>query len=434
MPIVRDAIYIIFALLCSPIWIYRLLRTGKYRTDWSQRFGYGPAVAGGPHADDEPPRVLIHAVSVGEVNAARLLVRELTRVPEQPEIIIATTTDTGYRRAFALFEPDHRVVRYPFDLSAAVRRFLCRVQPDVVVLIELELWPNFADACRRRGVPILVVNGRLSERSFRRYRLIAPLVRSMFRSLHAAAVQTDAYAERFAALGARPHRVCVTDTMKWDTAEIADNVDGAEELAMKLGLDRTRPLIVAGSTAPGEHELLMRAVPSEVQLLCAPRKPEWFDQAAQALGDCVRWSRCNGYDRGGADAASGRFLLDTIGELRRAYSLADLVLVGRTFVPLGGSDMIEPIALGKATIIGPYIDHFRSTAEALLHGDGLIQVEAEELSALIHSLLGDAARREALASNGRAVIERHQGATAKNARLIRTAIQDVRPTGKQADD
>lgn len=428
MPFVRDAIYIILALLSSPIWMFRLLRTGRYRTDWRQRFGFGTPLARRSGAGERAPRVLIHAVSVGEVNATRRLVRELAQTPEQPEIVIAATTDTGFARASDLFAEKHDVVRYPFDASFAVRRFLDRTQPDIVVLMELEVWPNFSSACRRRGIPILVVNGRLSERSFRWYRLIAPLVRPMFRSLHVAAVQTEAYAERFRALGTRPDRVLVTDTMKWDTAEITDHVDGAEELAARLGIDRARPLIVAGSTAPGEHELLRRAVPKDVQLLCAPRKPEWFDQAAAALGGCVRWSRCgDGRGRGGhGEGPPGRFLLDTIGELHRAYTLADLVIVGRTFVPLGGSDMMEPVALGKATIVGPHIDHFRFTADALLNGGGLVQVDSEELAQVIEDLLRDDARRAALASRGRAVIERHQGATARHIELIRQAMAAAR--------
>lgn len=456
MSLVRDAIYILLALLSSPIWMVRLVRTGKIRTDWRQRFGHGPALVrrGINKGTQEPshnsgqvartgetpvppdsgcetvsrftPRVLVHAVSVGEVNAARWLVHELAQLPERPEIIIATTTDTGFARACELFAVDHHVVRYPFDVSSAVRRFLDRTRPDAAVLMELEVWPNFAAACRRRKIPLMVVNGRLSERSFRRYRLIAPLVRPMFRSLHVAAVQTQEYAERFRALGVRPDRVIVTDTMKWDTAEIADAVNGADELAARMGIDRSRSLIVAGSTAPGEHELLDFAVPRNVQLLCAPRKPEWFDQAEAALSGCVRWSRCTAASTLSNHGATNRFLLDTIGELRRAYALADLVVVGRTFVPLGGSDMIEPVALGKATIVGPHVDHFQFAADALLAGNGLVQVdETDQLATVIGDLLADTERREQLASSGRSVIERHQGATARHVALIRDSLPTV---------
>jgi 3-deoxy-D-manno-octulosonic-acid transferase len=439
MSLLRDAIYLVLAVISLPIWMVRLLRTGKHRTDWVQRFGFGDVLPRAHRGEGAArPRVLIHAVSVGEVNAAAQLVGELASSAEQPEIIIAATTDTGFARAVELFASRHQVVRYPFDISSAVRRFLDRVQPDIVVLIELEVWPNFASACRRRGIPLMVVNGRLSERSFNRYRLIAPLVRPMFASLHLAAVQTDQYAERFRALGTPADRVLVTDTMKWDTAMIADGVEGAAELAAVLGIDRTRPLIVAGSTAPGEHELLMRSIPDGAQLLCAPRKPEWFDQAAGVLRGCVRRSwRKSAENSGAACAASGsvgsetgRYLLDTIGELRRAYALADVVVVGRTFVPLGGSDMIEPIALGKATIVGPHVEHFQQTADALLDGQGLIQVQADRLAESIRELLKDAESRRQLAENGRSVICRHQGATKRHAELILEALSRPRHKGE----
>jgi 3-deoxy-D-manno-octulosonic-acid transferase len=420
MSLVRDAIYILLALLSAPIWIIRLARTGKYRTDWRQRFGLGPPV--GIPAGRSRPRIVLHAVSVGEVNAARQLVTELVDSPDQPVVIIATTTDTGYARASELFAARHHVVRYPFDISFAVGRFLDRTRPDVVVLMELEVWPNFVAACRRRAIPVVVINGRLSERSFRRYRLVMPLVKPMFRSLHIAAVQTEQYAARFRALGMPHERVVVTDTMKWDTAEIPDAVDGAEELAQRMGIDRTRRLIVAGSTAPGEHELLARVVPPEAQLLCAPRKPEWFDEAANALGECVRWSQCNGEGHECRRSRAGRFLLDTIGELRRAYALADLVVVGRTFVPLGGSDMIEPVALGKATIVGPHVENFQFAANVLLAGEGLVQVDARELEPTIKALLDDDAHREMLGSNGRSVIQQHQGATQRHAGIIRDVL------------
>jgi len=427
MSLLRDAIYILLAIVSAPIWIVRMTRTGKIRTDWRQRFGFGlPAASSPPRRSttNSAPRILLHAVSVGEVNAARQLVEALAELPEQPQLVIAATTDTGFARARNLFGTRHTVVRYPFDLSFSVRRFLTGTLPDVVVLMELEIWPNFVAFCRRRSIPVIVVNGRLSERSFRRYRWIAGLIRPMFRSLHAAAVQTPVYAARFHALGTPRERISITDTMKWDTAEIANDVDGADELAARLGIDRTQPIVVAGSTAPGEHEILHRAVPDDVQLLCAPRKPEWFDQAAAAMGECVRWSQCSssGSAHHCESPSCRRFLLDTIGELRRAYALADVVIVGRTFVPLGGSDMIEPVALGKATIVGPHAENFQFACDALVAQDGVMQVTCDQLASAIAKLLRDPARRKELASNGRAVIVHHQGATARHVALIRSAL------------
>lgn len=412
-----DVLYLSLAVITSPIWLFRMIRTGKIRTDWRARFGFSsglssPQAVGGP----KKPRILVHAVSVGELNAIRLLVDDLAARPEEPEIVIATTTDTGFAHATKLWAGRHSVVRFPFDLNWVMGRFLGAVQPDVVALVELEIWPNFMRQCRRRGIPVCVINGRLTERSFGRYRLIAPLIRPGFATLSKAAVQNDAYAERFRELGTSRDAIEVTGTMKWDTAAIADHVDGAEELANELGIDRRRPLVVAGSTAPGEHELLLKAVPEGAQLLCAPRKPEWFDQAASVLVGCARRSH------GERGSSTGRFLLDTIGELRKAYVLADVVVVGRSFGNLHGSDMMEPIALGKATIVGPAVADFQDTVDALLEGDGIVQVNAEELPKAVRQLLSDQSRREQLARNGREVIRRHQGATRQNARVIMSLL------------
>ncbi len=252
-------------------------RTGKLRTDWAARMG---DVRPPLRPRGERPRVLVHAVSVGEVNAVRALVAALSGTCE---VVVSATTDTGLARAVQVFEPDTRVVRFPFDISTAVRSFLDAVRPDAALLCELEVWPNFSEVCVERGIPLAVVNGRLSARSFRGYFRGRALLGPMFRRLSAVGAQDEAYAQRFAQMGVPPDRITVTGTMKWDTAEIADHVPGADELAREMGIDRGRPVIVAGSTAPDEHAMLHAATPEGVQLLCAPRKPEWFDRAAQDI-------------------------------------------------------------------------------------------------------------------------------------------------------
>ncbi len=406
-----DLIYLGLALVTSPIWLARLIRTGKIRTDWPGRLGKARI------SSPARQRILVHAVSVGEVNAVRLLVEQLAESRGRPEVVIATTTNTGFARAESLFGSRHEVVRYPLDLSFAVERFLRRVRPDVVALVELEVWPNFTAACARRGIGVCVVNGRLSARSHRRYLRLGPLIRPSFRRLARVAVQSEAYAGRFAALGVGADDVEVTGTMKWDTAEISDHVEGAADLATAMGIDRGRPLIVGGSTEPGEPELLAAAVPDGAQLLCAPRKPEWFEAAAAALPGCARRSR------GECGSETGRFLLDTIGELRLAYALADLVVVGRTFGSLHGSDMMEPVALGKATIVGPAVADFQEIVESLRAGDGLVQTDRAGLPAIVRELLADPGRRRKLADGGRAVIRAQQGATSRHVKLILSLLK-----------
>ena len=417
MPWLLDLLYVIAATVTSPIWLFRMARTGKIRTDWPGRFGRVqpriPAPASGRQ------RLLFHAVSVGEVNAIRQLVE---RLAGEFDIVIATTTDTGFARAQALWGTSpHRIVRYPYDFSWAVSRFLNDVRPSAVALTELEVWPNFTAACQARGVPVCVINGRLTERSFKRYRVVKWIMHRPFARLAFAAVQNDAYAARFKGMGAAADRVHVAGTMKWDTAQVADRVEGADRLAQEMGIDRSRPLIVAGSTAPGEHELLHAATPAGVQLLCAPRKPEWFDQAASALPNCNRRTSANPKTKN-QNPRSDRFLLDTIGELRMAYALADLVVIGRSFGDLHGSDMMEPAALGKAVIVGPAVRDFQDTVDALRAGDGIVQITPDQLPQTIARLLDDPARRRQIADNARRVIQANQGATERHAQLIRDML------------
>jgi 3-deoxy-D-manno-octulosonic-acid transferase len=403
-----DIVYALGAAATSPVWGYRMLRTGKWRTDWGGRLGKCEAMGAGIE------RVLIHAVSVGEVNAIRQLVKMLGEMRPGLEVVVSTTTDTGYARAKEVFG-ERRVIRYPLDFRFAVRRVLDAVGPSVVALVELEVWPQFVGECARRGVAVCVVNGRLSGRSFGRYRKVGFALRSTFGKLAAAGVQTGVYGERFAAMGVRGDRVRVLDTMKWDTAQIADEVEGAEGLAKEMGIDRSRPVIVAGSTGPGEERLLIDTCPAEAQLVLVPRKPERFEEVARLMAGMVRRTDWRG---GKVRAVDGQrvFLVDTMGELRKAYALADVALVGRSFLGMYGSDLIEPVALGRPTVIGPHYGDFQEVVEALVEGGGV--VVSGEPGRAAAELLADGGKASALARAGRAVILSRQGATGRYARMI----------------
>jgi 3-deoxy-D-manno-octulosonic-acid transferase len=415
---IRDAAYLAAVTATSPVWAWRMKRTGKLNTDWRGRFGQGDAL---PRARGR--RILVHAVSVGEVNAIRTLVDRLSSDRTAPEVVVCATTDTGFARAREVFAPKHHVVRYPFDASWMVRAFLDRVRPDLVALCELVVWPNFVDECRARGIPVVVVNGRLSARSFRRYALARAIVAPTFRKLRAALVQQQEYAARFFALGVPAGRVFVTGTMKWDTANVADQVPGAAELAAELGIDRSRPLLVAGSTAPEEHALLRDAVPPGTQLLCAPRKPEWFDAAAGDLPGCARRSR---REQG---SGSGRFLLDTIGELRKAYALADVVVIGRSFGSLHGSDPMEPAALGKPITCGPRMGDFRESFEALRDSGALeVAPDSAALTRVLGALVADPAERARRGAAARATVIAHQGATERTSEALLAMLAEGAPS------
>ncbi len=411
-----DLLYIPLALVTAPWW------ARKGRAGWAERFGRIPPL---PKKSPGRPRILLHAVSVGEVSALRHLVPLLTRDAAQPaEVVISATTDTGLARARELFGASCHVVRYPLDFSWSVSRFLRAVSPDAVALVELELWPNFIRACEQRRIPVCVINGRLSARSFRGYRKARSLLAPTFRRLAFAAVQDADYAGRFEFMGVAPVRCYLTGSMKWDSARLepASAVPGSQDLARELGIDLSRPLVVAGSTGPGEEALLRSAIdslPGSVQLLCAPRKPERFGEAAATLAPCVRRTQ---HPRGSSTPhpAPGhtRFLLDTIGELRQAYALADVVVVGRSFGDQFGSDPIEPVALGRATLIGPAVSDFAAIVSALRDARALRQVTAEQLPQALAELLASPETRTEMGARGADAIRREQGASQRHAQLL----------------
>ena len=444
MRALTDAAYFVAAIFTSPLWLWWLFRTGQQRTDWRARFGFGeplPLVRTetadhaqlSSKANVKHGRILVHAVSMGEVNAARLLVESLC---QQCEVVLSATTDTGFARALAVAPAGVSVVRYPLDMNMAVERFLNRVRPDLVALVELEAWPNFIRACGERGIPIAVVNGRISDRGFKRYKLARLFLKPLFKQFRFVSAQTQIYADRFVHMGVPTERVHVGGTMKWDAAHIAPIVAAAQlrafedaqqlanDLARELGIDRTRPLVVAGSTAEGEEALLHACVPEGVQLLCAPRKPARFDAAAIDLPGCVRRTH-RPIGSGEGQRGSDRFLLDTMGELKKAYALATVVVVGRSFGDLHGSDMMEPVALGKATIIGPRYGDFADTAQKLLDAGGMLCVTREALPRVLQELIADAATRERMIDAALGVIRREQGATMRNEMLLRELLQET---------
>ncbi len=433
-----DLIYSLGAAAFLPIW------ARKSRSGWRERLGHTGPIPPPDQSDAAPARrrLLIHGVSVGEIAALRQLV---PRLRQEMDVVVAATTDTGLARAHALFGPGSEspgvVVRYPLDFSWSVRRFLDSVRPDAFASVELEVWPNFVAECARRGIPVGVINGRLSERSFRGYRRIRAAIAPSFGRLAFAAVQDDAYAQRFRAMGVPPERVIVTGSMKWDTAAeglsesaaLASVRQRADDLAIAMGIDRKKPLIVAGSTAEGEEKLLHESCPVGTQLLCAPRKPERYEEAARALPMCVRRSKTiasasstapargalSGPLGGGGRLFGDRFLLDSLGELRSAYALADVVVIGRSFVPRGGSDPLEAIGLGKATLIGPEYANFSTIVTLLVKAGAIKVVHAGQLRTELERLLHDPGARERMARAGAECIRQSAGATQRHVELLR---------------
>jgi len=379
----------------------------------------------GPVRRARGPRILVHGVSVGEIHALEPLVEALAASPAAPDIVVSATTATGFERARTIHATDREVVRFPLDFTWMTARFLDAVRPELVVLAELELWPSFLAACARRRIPVCVVNGRLSERSFRGYRRLRALARPMFRQLALVAAQTAAYRDRFTAMGVPAGRAVVGGSLKWDAARTDPDPAEAAALAAALGIDRSRPLIVAGSTGPGEEEALLRGLPDGCQLLLAPRNPDRWDDVARLVPGMPRRSRADAR-RSRSTAHRPRaesrarphgspprresppvFLLDTIGDLPAAYLLADAVFVGRSLIPLGGSNPLEAAALEKPVVTGPHHENFAGVVDALKQ-EGGIAVSADPM-AIIRGWLADPEAAAAVAEGARRAMARRRG-------------------------
>jgi len=420
MRYILDCLYLLAGLAFSPVVLYRRLRHGRYRQGWANRFGR--IVRRTP----AKKCIWLHAVSVGEVNAAKTLLAELESRFGDCEIVVSTTTDTGFARASKLFGDEHAVFYFPFDFSWVMRRAFRRIDPEICLLMELEVWPNFVFTARNRGVPVVVVNGRISDKSFAQYRRIKRLTRLFFSKIGIVLAQTQEYANRFEELGCPAERVVVTNSLKYDTAQTTTPVEGADVLSETLHLAGAS-LWVAGGTGPEEEKIILEAYQSliqdnrfaDVRLAVVPRKPERFDEVAQLIEQMgfplVRYSRLKGTANRPPADAKAVILGDTMGDLRKFYSLATIAFVGRSLVPMGGSDMMEAAALGKCTLFGPHTFNFRQTVDALLAGRGAIRVQdGTGLLAVLAKCLLEPEYARQIADNGRRVIKANQGATRRS--------------------
>jgi len=360
----------------SPVLIYRSLVHGKYRTGWSEKlFGNLPDL-GQVAAGRE--RYWFHAVSVGEVLLLQSILPTLRSRSPHVEIFLTTTTTTGHAVAREKF-PDVTVGYFPLDFSWAVRRALSRVQPTQIVLVELELWPNFLKAAQRNAIPVSLINGRLSEKSFRGYSKVRWLLRPVLQSFHLLAVQNSTYASRFLALGVRSECLHVTGSAKFDRINTDRRNEHTLRLRKAFGLTEGEPVFIAGSTQDPEEKIALetwlelRGEFPELRLILVPRHQERFEETARLVKSyglpLLRRSAINVEETARLDVLTAEkpvILLDTLGELSACWGLADFAYVGGSMGNRGGQNMIEPCAYGAAVCFGPNTRNFRDIVESLL--------------------------------------------------------------------
>ncbi|MHC4748795.1 MAG: 3-deoxy-D-manno-octulosonic acid transferase [Planctomycetota bacterium] len=423
MRFMLDLLYLLAGAAYSPVVIYRFIRHKRYRSGWAQRFG--------KVSRRSPAKkcIWLHAVSVGEVNAAKTIIKELENRFADFEIVISTTTDTGFARATNLFSENYQVFYFPFDFSWVIRRVFDNIRPTICLLMELEIWPNFVGIAQQLNVPVIVVNGRISDKSFSGYKKIKPFAKKMFREISLILAQTDEYAQRFKEIGCPDENVIVTGSLKYDTAQITDKVEGTDALAAQLNIGNER-LWIAGATGNDEEQILLDVYEnlkqqdrfSDLRLVIVPRKPERFNEVAQLINDAgFEFLRFSSIKNTGTKCAENVpvILGDTMGDLRKFYCLATIIFVGRSLVPMGGSDMMEAAALGKCTIFGPHAFNFKQTVDALLADNGAIMVtDKEELLETMQKCLLETDYAQEIAQNGREVIRKNQGATTKSIEQI----------------
>jgi len=415
---------LIVAVVASPWFIYQALRHKKYVGSFGQRMGYLP-VSFNMDADES---IWIHAVSVGEVLTARPLISDLKRRYPNLRMFLSTTTMAGQQLARRSVQDVDAVFYFPFDLGFVVRRTLDLVRPKLFIMMETEIWPNLLRECRARGIKTAVVNGRLSARSFPRYRMIRPMMRRVLDHIDRFLVQSEESARRFIDLGADPARVVVTGSLKFDSLELSSTALQArarDRVLRYFRVPASRPVIVAGSTMKGEEIAVLRAfrkvrtTAPNTLLVLAARNPERFGEAEQ-LARQEGWKVARRSDLAiDAEPRVDVVVLDTIGELATIYQIATVVFVGGSLVATGGHNVLEPAVFGKPIVFGPHMQNFLEIAEAFVsNGAGVQLADDTQLEEAFLQLMGDPVRRARLGAAARALVEANRGANDKSVAVL----------------
>jgi len=421
-PMTARLLYTLLWILALPVVLLRLAwrsrRQPEYLRHVGERFGHYRVHTGGP-------AFWVHAVSVGETRAAEPLVRALlARWPER-DIVLTHMTPTGRATSEALFGDDTRVLRVylPYDIGFFSGRFLRHFRPIAGLILETELWPNLLAACRRRDVPVLLANARLSGRSAARYARWPTLTRLTLGALSAVGAQTEADARRLAALGGR--RVAVTGNIKFDIAPPDLQLQLGETFRARFG---TRPVILAASTREGEEPVILDAfaavAPADALLALVPRHPQRFDEVAGLVESRgLQFQRRS--DDGDVDPATRVWLGDSMGEMFAYYAAADVALIGGSWLPFGGQNLIEACAVGTPVVLGPHTFNFTLVAEQAVAADAALRASdvAEGMNAAI-ALLADDARREEMGNAGRRFAGAHRGATERTMDILEKMLGD----------
>jgi len=411
-------------LLLAPFWLYQLAAKRKHRSGFLSKLGITRGGKGRYGSDV----IWVHAVSVGEVKAALPLIKELKKVYPASDFVISTVTATGQKVAKDSL-PDDTVVYFPFDFRLSVRRAIDEISPSVVIIFETELWPNFLRELNKRDIPILILNGRISSHSFKRFFFFRYFMEAILSNVDMFGMQSESDRDRIVALGAKKENAVVCGNIKYECRNKDISDEEKETLRGSLGLREGLRLLVAGSTHQGEEEIIINVYKrlldtyKDIALLIAPRHPERGDSVAKLIKDKgfrpIRRSKPkpDGYKYSpGADV----ILLDTVGELSPIYSISELVYVGGSLIPHGGQNILEPVYYKKPVVFGNYMDNFRDISGKIIEAGGGIMVESEEeLYTNLARILASPEVGPKMGENGYRVILQNRGALKNNVDLVK---------------
>jgi 3-deoxy-D-manno-octulosonic-acid transferase len=408
----------------SPYFVYQAIRYKKYIGSLRQRLGFLPI----SFNFDGEESIWIHAVSVGEALTARALAADLKARYPRLRLFLSTTTIAGQQVARRSLSNVDSVFYFPFDWTFIVRRTLRLVKPRLFVMMETEIWPNLLRECRRNGVKTVVINGRISSRSYPRYRLVRPFFKRVLGDVDRFCMQSEESARRLTDLGADPDRISVTGSLKFDSLELPTATAHGKPRERVLRFFRIGPqrtVIVAGSTVRGEEAAVLRAfsrikaaMPSALAIL-APRQPERFGEVERIARDAGFVTMRRSELPIDAEPRADVVVLDSIGELAQIYQVATAVFVGGSLIGHGGHNILEPAIFGKPIVFGAHMQNFREIADAFLTNDAAVQVPSErELEAALLALVTDPVRRARLGAAARALVEANRGAKTKTLAVI----------------
>jgi 3-deoxy-D-manno-octulosonic-acid transferase len=397
------------AILSLPWWIIQMLRLGKYRSGLGERLGFVPSRLN----DAQPGSIWVHAVSVGEVLAVGQLLAELKQQHPDRQIFVSTTTATGQKLARQRFG-ENRVFFMPLDFGFAVRRYLNALRPHLIVIAETEFWPNLLHLARKRHTSIAIVNARISDRSFPRYKRFKRFFGRVLSEIDLFLTQTAEDAQRLREIGAPTERIRVSGNLKFD---VRPNAQPALIAGLRAAIGKDSPIIVCGSTAEGEEEPLLAAFKAVQQqfpaavVVLAPRHPERFEKVAALISSQGFALQRRSQWQSPQPIKSGIFLLDSLGELAAIYKLADIAFVGGSLVPTGGHNILEPAQYGAAILVGPHTFNFREIVSIFEQGGGVKTVSSESIGAQMLLLLSHPEDRQRMGCAAKDLFNKHAGAT-----------------------